>query len=441
MIKMKKVFFLAVLIITQNLFAGESTVKVFMVDGIKVILKPTAKEVVSARLFIKGGTANYSKSQEGIESLTLNMLLEGGTTSKDKVKFHTEAERMGTEFNTSTSYDYGEINMICVKMFWNESWSLMSDAILNPAFDDKEFELLKEKLITAAKQTEANPDAHLRNLAMQHAFEGRNYGKLPDGSPESLGKLTIDNVKEYYRKILVKNKCFIVVVGNITQDELTQKIKFSFPKMPLGTAVAFEPRKLITEPGEFIEDRDIATNYIRGMMSAPLMSSPDGIPMRLAMSILRDHFFVELRTKRSLTYAPQAAYSSSIVNDPYNIIYASTQKPKEALEVMVDIINKFKAEGFKEKELTDQKEQTLTQYYMGLQTASDQSYNLGMAEMWGDIKIAETYYERVKAVTLKDLNRVFDKYTNAIRWTYLGKKEAVQKEDFKQAKETKYKPY
>jgi zinc protease len=177
------------------------------------------------------------------------------------------------------------------------------------------------------------------------------------------------------------------------------------------------------------------------MMSAPTMRSPDGIPMRLAMSILRDHFFVELRTKRSLTYAPQAAYSASIVNDPYNIIYVSTQKPKEALEVMIDLINKFKAEGFTQKELDEQKEQTITQYYMGLQTAADQTYNLGLAEMWGDIKIADTYKEKLKAVTLKDLNRVFDKYTNAIRWTYLGKKDDVKKEDFKQAKESKYKPY
>jgi zinc protease len=439
---MKKIFFLFCFIATlQYSFAQGNEVKVFNVEGLKVILKPTTKDVISARMFYKGGTANYTKTQEGIEALTIALLVEGGTKTKNKVQFHTEAEKMGTEFNSSTSYDYSEMNMTCVKMFWNESWALFADAVMNPAFDAEEFNLLKDKLITSAKQTETNPDAHLRNLAMQHAFEGRNYGKVPDGTAESLSKLTLDDLKNHYKKITGKSRCFLVVVGNVTQDEVTAKVKTALAKMPLGATVPFEPRKLITEPGIFVEDRDIATNYIRGMMSAPTMRSPDGIPMRLAMSILRDHFFVELRTKRSLTYAPQAAYSASIVNDPYNIIYVSTQKPKEALEVMIDLINKFKAEGFTQKELDEQKEQTITQYYMGLQTAADQTYNLGLAEMWGDIKIADTYKEKLKAVTLKDLNRVFDKYTNAIRWTYLGKKDDVKKEDFKQAKESKYKPY
>jgi predicted Zn-dependent peptidase len=439
---MKNIFFLfSFIAMLQHSFAQGSAVQVFTVDGLKVILKPTAKDVVSARMFYKGGTANYTKAQEGIEKLTVALLVEGGTVNKNKVQFHTEAEKMGTEFGSSSSYDYSELNMTCVKMFWNESWALFADAVMNPAFDEEEFNLLKEQMVTAAKQTETDPDAHLRNLAMQHAFEGRNYGKVPDGTSESLSKLTLDDLKTHYKKISGKNRAFLVVVGNVTQEEVTAKVKAALAKMPLGTAAPFEPRKLITEPGIFVEDRDIATNYIRGMMSAPTMSSPDGIPMRIAMSILRDHYFVELRTKRSLTYAPQAAYSASIVNDPYNIIYVSTQKPQEALQVMIDIINKFKAEGFTQKELNDQKEQTVTQYYMGLQTAADQSFNLGMAHMWGDLTIADTYHNRVKAVTLKDLNRVFDKYTSAIRWTYLGKKADVKTEDFKQAKENKYKPY
>jgi predicted Zn-dependent peptidase len=440
---MKKAFFICFLFVFYATFciASGSEVKVFDVNGLKVIFKPTAKEVISVRIFFRGGTVNYAKSHEGIEALTLALLTEGGTQSKNKFQFHAEAERMGTEFGSSSSYDYSELNMTCVRMHWNESWNLFTDALLNPRFEEEAFQLLKEKMITAARQTETNPDAHLRNLAMQHAFEGGHYGKVPDGTPESLQALSLSDVQNHYKKIIGKKRCFLVVVGNIQPDDLIAKIKSSLASLPNGTPVMSEPRQLITKPGIFIEDRDIATNYIRGMMSAPAMNHPDGVAMRLAMAILRDHFFVELRTKRSLTYAPQAAYSASIVHNPYNIIYASTQKPKESLQVMIDVINKFKAEGFKQKELDNQKEQSITQYYMGLQSARDQSYNLGMAEMWGDVKIADTYHERIRAVTLKQLNRVFDQYTNAIRWTYLGKKDEVNEADFLQTRQSKYKPY
>jgi predicted Zn-dependent peptidase len=440
---MKKIFFAAILFTAVNFAAANTDLKTFTVDGIKVILKPTTKEVVSARLFIKGGTSNYAKSSEGIESLLLNMITEGGTTTKNKLVFSAAAEKIGTEFGSSTSYDFSELNMTCIKPFWNESWSLFSDAILNPAFSEEEFQLVQKQLVTASKQKQSSPDEHLRNIAMQHSFEGRNYAKLPEGSPESLQKITLNDLKNHYKKVIGKNHCYLVVVGNVTQEDITQKVKSSLAKLSFGTTVTVEPRKLITEPGIFIEDRDIATNYIRGLMSAPQMSHPDGLVMRMAMSVLRDRFFVELRTKRSLTYAPQASYAYLAITEPYNIIYASTQKPKEALEVMIDEINSVKSKGFLQSELDNEKQSFLTQYYLNLQTAADQSYNLGIAELWGNASIAEQFSEKLMAITLKDLNRVFDKYTNAIRWTYLGKKEQVLKEDFKQTKavESKYKPY
>jgi predicted Zn-dependent peptidase len=62
---------------------------------------------------------------------------------------------------------------------------------------------------------------------------------------------------------------------------------------------------------------------------------------------------------------------------------------------------------------------------------------LGTAQLAGDYKIADNLTDKVKQVTLKDLNRVFDKYTNAIRWTYLGKKDAISKEDFPQTIKSK----
>lgn len=440
---MKKIFSIIIIALSSSILYAQSELKVFTVDGIKVIFRPNNKEVISARLFVKGGTANYVKNEEGIESLLFNLITEGGTKTKSKLVFSATAEKMGTSFGSSTSFDYGEIHLNCIKPFWNESWDLFSDAILNPAFDEEEFSLLQQQLMAGAKQKQSDPDAHLRNIAMQHAFEGRNYAKLPEGSPESLQKINLQQVKDYYKKIIGKNRCFLVVVGNTSQEDITSKIKTSLGKLSFGTTLSIEPRKLITEPGIFVEDRDIATNYIRGMMSAPTMASADGLPMRIAMQILRDRFFVELRTKRSLTYAPQASYAYSIINDPYSVVYASTQKPKEALEVMINEINSIKSQGFSEKEFNDQKSQMLTQYYMALQTADDQTSELGMAEMFGNLDIATQFSTKLNALTLKDVNRAFDKYTNAIRWTYLGKKDQVQTENFKQTKavEGKYKPY
>ena len=75
----------------------------FMVNGLKVILKPSVKEIISVRFFIKGGTANYSKELEGVEALALSVAVEGGTKKMSKTEFATALEKIGTTIGSSTS--------------------------------------------------------------------------------------------------------------------------------------------------------------------------------------------------------------------------------------------------------------------------------------------------------------------------------------------------
>ncbi len=418
---------------STQLFASAET-KEFSVNGIKVIFKPSPKEVISVRLFVSGGTANYPKDKEGIEALAFQTAIDGGTKTLDKTAFHTEAEKIGAEFSSSTTYDYGTLNMGCIAMFWDKSWKLFADAVMNPAFDEKEFNLIKEQMISSAKMVESDPDNHLRNLAMENVFKGKNYAKIPEGTAESLEKLTLEDVKKYYASTVGRKRCFLVVVGNVDEQDLKQKIESSLGQLQEGTPAAIERKHYIVEPAVYIEDRDIATNYIRGLMTAPHMSTKDGIAMRVVMSILQDRFFVELRTKRSLSYAPGAFYSTGVINNPYSVLYISTQDPAQSIQVMIDVINGIKKDGFTPKDLNHKQQSFLTHYYMGQENSSAQSLSLGMAEVGGDWKQADALTERVNALTLNDLNSAIKKYTNAIQWTYLGKKAAVTEKDFKQLK-------
>jgi predicted Zn-dependent peptidase len=154
--------------------------------------------------------------------------------------------------------------------------------------------------------------------------------------------------------------------------------------------------------------------------------------MMLAMAIMRDRFFIELRTKRSLTYAPSAAFTSSIFNNPYALFYASSTDPKQTLNVMMEQINEVKNQGFKEKELKDMKETYLTGHFLDLETNDSQTMSLGLAEVGGDWRKTESFMTDVEKASIQDLNNVFKKYASTIHWMYLGKETAVTKEDFKQ---------
>jgi zinc protease len=423
---------LITLLLFQKSFAGDPHSKEIFVEGIKVIIKQTPKDVISVRLFVRGGNANIPEDKQGLENFAFQLAAEGGTLKRNKDKFSNDCEKIGTEISGFSTYDYGAISLNCISSFWNESWDLFAEVVTSPAMDPKEFDLMKGNLAAAAKQGQADPDQHLINIAMENVYKGRSYSKIPEGTPETIEKIMLDDIRNHFSKAISKSRIFIVVVGNVTEADIVAKVKASFAKIPTGTASPVEPRVQITKPGVYIEDRDIATNYLIGIMSAPGMASPEGVPMRIAMNILYDRFFVELRTKRSLSYAPSASFNASRVSNPYNSIYISTLDPKQSIDVMVEEINKIKKDGFKDKELTDKKQTFLTRYYMQQETSSAQSQTLGINELGGNWKNAETFTEDVNKATLKDINNTFAKYTGAIRWTYLGKKDAVKEEDFKQ---------
>lgn len=403
----------------------------FTVDGMKVIFKPSIKEIISVRLFIKGGTANYSKELEGIEDLALSLATQGGTKSKTKTEFSSALEKIGTSIGSSTTLDYSDISMTCVKEFWDPSWALFAEAVTTPRFDEKEFSITKGQAVAQAKESESNPDEHLKNKALENTFAGRNYSKIPSGTVQSLEKITLQQLADHYNSILGKQNCFLVIVGNVTEADLKQKVSAAFGKISPGKVVKAET-PMEFKPAANIENRDIATNYIRGTMNAPAVTEKDGVPMMLAMAIMRDRFFLELRTKRSLSYAPSAFYASSAIKNPYAVFYISSTDPKQSLQVMIEEINKVKNQGFKEKELKDMKESYLTEHFLGLETNDSQTMSLGLAEVAGDWRKTESFMTEVDKATINDLNAAFKKYSNAINWTYLGKESAVSKDDFKQ---------
>lgn len=423
------------LIINYSFFISNAQpAKEINVDGLKVILRTTSKEIISARLFVRGGTANYSKDKEGIEQLAFDVAINGGTKTLDKVAFNDAAEKIGTNFGSNSSLDYGNLSMTCIKTFWDKSWNLFADAIMNPAFSEAEFNLAKEKAVSNAKQTEANPDGMLAQIAMTESFKDRNYGKIPQGTVASLEKLTVAEAKEHYTKVIGKARCFLVVVGNVNEQDLVAKVKATIGKMAAGTPAPKENKLVITKGSENIVERDIATNYLMGIMSAPSLATDDGVFTDMAFDILYDRFFVELRTKRSLSYAPSAVYNRGATTSPYSQIYISTQKPKESINAMIEILDSVKRSGFTEKELKDKRQSYLTNYYQKMETSAAQSAALGRSEVTGSWKLDESFTSVVDKATLKDINRVFNKYTAAIKWSYLGKKDAITTADFKQPK-------
>ncbi len=167
-------------------------------------------------------------------------------------------------------------------------------------------------------------------------------------------------------------------------------------------------------------------------MSGIPWDSPDAVSMMVAMSIMYDKYFLELRSKRGLSYAPAAYMSGDAITNPFSVFYITTDSPKDAIQVMVDIINNVRKNGFTDEEFAKSKASFLTRYFMRLETASSQSLNIGRWKLRGNLPAFENFESLVNAVTVQDINRVFTSNTGNIKWNYLGDETKVTPEDFKQ---------
>ena len=406
------------------------------VDGFRIIARESVKGTVSVRFFIKGGVNNYSRENQGVEELMLSLIAEGGPADMTKEEYQSKMEAIGARISSSTGYDYGNIALSCIRQYLEPAWDVYSSAILNPAFRQEDFELVKNQLITAAKQSKTNPDAHLMDMAMESTWEGTDYEKKPSGTVESLEAISLDLVVKYHQSIMTKNQTFLVFVGDMPADKVGALAKAPFSDLPEGSDSNWFVAEDGVEKGLAVEDRNIETNYITGMFSAPKKGTEESIHNALAMSILYDRFFEELRTKRSLSYAPQAGATGYIAR-PMNRVYISTTDPEQSLEVMMDLLNSARTEGYEEKELEGTKQSFLTNYFMGQETNASISMFLGVSDIQGSWKNVDLFTKRVLSTSLEDINSVMVNYGDEIHWTYLGKEDMIKPKFFTQPDKAK----
>ncbi len=426
------IFSAAVLLVTSTGMAQtKNKVEEIMVDGFKVIYKPTSNQIVSVRLFIKGGTSNYTKEQEGIENLMLDLITTSGTAKYPKSEYNRLLDKMGSTIGGSSGLDFGNIALNCVNRNFENSWAIFDEVINAPIFDEAEFKKQREAMVSNIQQEKSDPDAYLTEMAMNDAFANLNYDKNTNGSEESLNKLSLEDLKNHYKKVMNKKQTFLVVVGKIDKAQLIEKVKKLTKSMPEGNYVPAKQTMLTINKSTLnTEERKIATNYIRGVMNGAAYGTDEQYAMQLAFGILQDRLFDEIRTNRSLSYAPAAFYQTNI--NPCSNVYVTTTDPDQAVQVIIDEIKKIKTVGFSEQEIENQKSSYVTTYYMGLETNAAQSQGLGINEVKGSYKNFNDFITNINKVPAKEVNAVVKKYLTGIRWSYLGDLTKVKSDTFLQ---------
>jgi predicted Zn-dependent peptidase len=165
--------------------------------------------------------------------------------------------------------------------------------------------------------------------------------------------------------------------------------------------------------------KDFATNYIQGITGAPKPGDPDFDAFNLAMRMFADKYFIEVRTKNGLSYAPQAWFDGSMT--PTANIAVSTTEPDKYIAVTQALIDKIRKEGFSAEEVRNEKIGYVTGiYYRNEMNASQASSLANNEALFGNWRRAVSLKDDINKVNVEDINKAFNKYFTNVTWAYMG---------------------
>ncbi len=337
---------------------------------------------------------------------------------------------MGTGLGSGVNYDYSALTLGTTRVNFDRSWEIFTDVALRPTFAPEDVERERSHLVASLSDDTDDPDTYLQRLQERVAYAGHPYRNRPQGTAESVARLTVDDLRRYHQQALQTSKLLLVIVGDLDAASLRQRIADSFGKLPRGTYHAQPaPQLSFTAPSVEVTKRGLPTNYIQGIFAAPPLTAADIYPMRVASSILRDRVFEEVRVKRNLSYAPDAFLGSQDAN--IGGIYVTAVDANQATRVMLDEISRLQREQIEPQDVTAIVSQFLTRYYLGQETNAAQVGELAQYELiGGGWRNSLDFIEKLRAVTPADVQRVARTYMRNIHFVVLGDPARVDRNVF-----------
>lgn len=397
----------------------DTTTTQFEVNGLKVILRRnTATDVVAANLYLLGGARQLTPATQGIEAL-LFAASERGSRKYPGPRLRQELARVGSVINFSVNEDWTTYSLKAIRSTFDTSWAMFSDRLLAPALTQADVDLVRSQMVTMAQRGDIQPEALLNRLADSVTFAGHPYGMATEGTVASLTGLGPPQLREYLQRTFVTSRMLLVVVGNIERQRLEHLVASSVATLPKGDYLWKAPPTLTGRKALVVREVSLPTNYLLGYYAGPPAGTSDYNALRLATAILSGRLFTEIRSKRSLSYAPDAPFVERAVAT--GGLYVSTVDPNAALSIMREEITRLQRELIDRDGLDRLVEQFITEYFLKNETNSDQASFLARAAIYqGDHRAAERFVSDLRRVSPEDIRQAARTYMKNFSFAYVG---------------------
>ncbi len=381
--------------------------------------------VVRITLLIKASPLNEPADKAGVAYLT-SKLLDEGTARRSSSDISSEVEFLGASLDASANSDFSSLSLSVLKKDIEKGFDLFSDVLLNPSFKQEELARKKELLKGVLRQKEEDPAFVAEKTFIKEVFGSHPYGRLVEGSIESIDKITRDDIVRFYRSNYLPDNAILSVVGDLTPrelDSLLQKYLSGWSKRqhaPVagGTSESTASGTATPAGGKTVlVNKDItqATIILGGLGIS--RSNPDYYAAQVMNYILGGGGFASrlmktVRDEMGLTYSINSAFIGNKEPGQFEVeVQTKNESSGAVINEIVKEMRLIQREPVTDQELSDAKAYLTGSFPRRLETsrriadflAARQFYNLG------DDYI-EKYPEYINKVTKEDIMRVAAKY-------------------------------
>jgi zinc protease len=392
------------------------------VQGMQILIKriPGA-ELVSGQLNILGGVRNWGKENAGVEQLGLAVSASGGTQSLDKDAFTRRLATLGSIIGAGAGNDFSSFRAKSLRENWDTTFELMVEAFLHPGLPLKEVELQRQQQLSSLKHEQEDPDAQLSFIAYERLFQGHPYENRSIGTLQTVPKLTRDQLGSHLAKLRETSRLVLVVVGDVEPDHIVTRTRDLLGQLPTGNYrhTAMPPIRF-DHPTVTTVEKNLPTNYILSSFPVPGWREAEFPVGMVAMTVLGWREWIEVRTKRNLSYAPYAGMSATS-ELARGTLYVTAVDPTATMQVMLDQVRALQRQPVPAPELKGDVSTFITGFMAANETTDGQAALLARAQiLGGDWRLVRSLPDRMRAVSGEEIEAFARKHIANLQTVVLG---------------------
>jgi len=427
--------FLAVALLPLAVVSADATQieRVVSPGGIEAWVVHEPSPLIALEFAFTGGSEQDPPDKAGVAYLAASVW-DDGAGDLDSKAFHSKLENksIGLSFSAGRDHVRGSLRTLTVNRA--EAFDDLRLALTAPRFDTDAVERARAQLVSRLERQSTSPNDIASRTWWQTAFPDHPYGRPVTGTPDSIARIGIDDLKAYTRHVLARAKLKVAIVGDIDAAEVGALLDRTFGALPAEPELVAVPDAVMQGLGRrIVVPMDVPQAVVTFGTRGIGRRDPDFMAAYIVNHILgggafSSRLYREVREKRGLAYG---VYDSLTWFDHAAVLIGGTATRSavtgEAIGIIESEIHRLADAGPIEQELADAKSYLEGSFALGLDTSAKVANQLVQMQL---DNLGIDYINRraslIEAVTLADTKRVAKRLLDAgLLETVVGQPQGV----------------